>query len=48
MNDVAVAVAWRFAQHYHAELLPAWKFPSLARYSAVAESLPAFAATPLD
>lgn len=46
--DVAVAVGWRFSQYYHAELLPAWKFPSLARYSAAAESLPAFASTPLD
>lgn len=46
--DVAVAVAWRFAQFYHAELLPAWKFPALARYSAAAESLPEFASTPLD
>ena len=45
--DVAVAVAWRFAQYYHAELLPAWKFPALARYSAAAEGLPAFVSTPL-
>lgn len=46
--DVAVAVAWRFAQYYNAELLPAWKFPALARYSAAVESLPVFASTPLD
>ena len=46
--DVAVAVAWRFAQFTNAELLPAWKFPSLARYSAAAESHPAFVSTPLD
>ncbi len=46
--DVAVAVAWRFAQYYHAQLLPAWKFPALARYSVAAESHPAFASTPLD
>ncbi|MBK8324333.1 MAG: glutathione S-transferase family protein [Betaproteobacteria bacterium] len=46
--DVAAAVAWRFAQYYNAELLPAWKFPALARYSAAAEGLPVFASTPLD
>jgi glutathione S-transferase len=46
--DVAVAVAWRFCQYYHAQLLPAWKFPGLAHYSAAAESLPAFESTPLD
>ena len=46
--DVATAVAWRFGQHYHAELVPAWKFPSLAKYSTQAEALPAFESTPLD
>lgn len=46
--DVAVAVAWRFNQYYHADLVPAWKFPALAAYSARAEALPEFVATPLD
>jgi glutathione S-transferase len=46
--DIATAVAWRFAQHCHAELVPAWKFPALARYSTQAEALPAFESTPLD
>ena len=46
--DVATAVAWRFGQYYNAELVPAWKFPALARFSAQAEELPAFASTPLD
>ncbi len=46
--DVVTAVAWRFGQYYNAELVPAWKFPALARFSAQAEELPAFASTPLD
>lgn len=46
--DVVVAVMWRFQQYYHAELVPAWKFPALARFSAQAEALPAFASTPPD
>lgn len=46
--DVAVAVAWRFSQFYHAELVPAWKHPMLARYSMAAEARPEFASTPLD
>jgi glutathione S-transferase len=46
--DVATAVAWRFSQYYHPELVPAWKHPALARYSTQAEALPAFDATPLD
>jgi glutathione S-transferase len=46
--DVVTAVAWRFGQHYNAELVPAWKFPALARFSAQAEELPAFSSTPLD
>lgn len=45
--DIATAVAWRFAQHYNAELVPAWKFPALARYSTQAEALAAFESTPL-
>jgi glutathione S-transferase len=46
--DVATAVAWRFGQYYHAELVPAWKFPELVKFSARAEALPEFATTPLD
>ncbi len=46
--DIAVAVAWRFNQYYHAQLVPAWKFPSLAKFSAQAEALPSFESTPLD
>jgi glutathione S-transferase len=46
--DVVTAVAWRFGQYYNAELVPAWKFPALVRFSAQAEELPAFSTTPLD
>jgi glutathione S-transferase len=46
--DIAVAVAWRFNQHYNAELVPSWKYPALVRFSAQAEALPDFAATPPD
>jgi glutathione S-transferase len=46
--DVAVAVAWRFCQHYNAQEIPASRYPALAAYSARAEALPEFAAVPLD
>ena len=46
--DIVTAVAWRFGQHYNADVVPAWKYPALARFSVQAESLEAFAATPLD
>ncbi len=46
--DIVTAVAWRFGQYYNADLIPAWKYPALARYSVQAESLEAFASTPLD
>jgi glutathione S-transferase len=46
--DVAVAVAWRFCQHYNAEEIPASRYPALVAYSARAEALPEFAAVPLD
>lgn len=46
--DVAVAVAWRFGQHYNAEEIPASRYPALAAYCARAEALPEFAAVPLD
>jgi glutathione S-transferase len=46
--DVAVACAWRFAQHYCAVDVPAAAFPALAAHSRRAEALPEFASTPLD
>jgi glutathione S-transferase len=46
--DVVTAVAWRFGQYYNAELVPAWKFPSLVKFAARAEALPAFESTPVD
>lgn len=47
--DVAVAVAWRFAQFYAAETaIPPERYPRLAAHSARAEQLPEFASTPLD
>lgn len=46
--DVATAVAWRFSQYYHAELVPAREHPALVRHSGHAEELPAFASTPVD
>lgn len=46
--DIVTAVAWRFGQHYNADLIPAWKYPALARFSVQAEALEAFASTPLD
>ena len=46
--DIVMAVTWRFGQHYNADLVPAWKYPSLARFSARAEELEAFSSTPLD
>lgn len=46
--DVAVACAWRFAQHYDAEEVPAARYPALVAYSARAEAVPEFASTPLD
>lgn len=46
--DVAVAVAWRFAQFYNAKEVEASRYPALVAYSARAEALPEFASTPLD
>jgi glutathione S-transferase len=46
--DVAVAVAWRFGQHYNAKEVPAARYPALVEYSRRAEALPEFAAVPLD
>jgi len=45
--DVAVACAWRFAQHATADEVLAAKYPRLARHSERAEALPEFASTPL-
>jgi glutathione S-transferase len=46
--DIVTAVAWRFGQHYNADLVPAWKYPGLVRFSGRAEELEAFSSTPLD
>jgi glutathione S-transferase len=46
--DVAVAVAWRFAQFYNAKEVPASRYPALVAYSARAEALPEFAVVPLE
>jgi glutathione S-transferase len=46
--DVAVACAWRFAQHYDAAEIPAAQYPALVAYSSRAEARPEFKATPLD
>ena len=46
--DVAVACAWRFSQYYVVAEVPASKYPALVAYSARAEELPEFRATPLD
>ncbi len=43
--DIAVAVAWRFAQHAVPEVVKAASFPGLAAHSARAEILPAFVET---
>jgi len=46
--DITVAVAWRFTQFYIADLIRAERYPVLSAYSARAERLPQFLATPLD
>ncbi|MDB5977737.1 MAG: glutathione S-transferase, partial [Nevskia sp.] len=46
--DVSIAVAWRFTQYYLADLIPSDRYPLLSAWSAHAESLPEFIATPLD
>ncbi|QJR11966.1 hypothetical protein DSM104443_03049 [Usitatibacter rugosus] len=45
--DVAVAIAWRFSQHYCVKEVPAAKYPALVAYSARAEALPEFTAFPV-
>jgi len=46
--DITVAVAWRFTQFYVADLILAERYPVLSAWSARAERLPQFLATPLD
>lgn len=45
---ITTAVAWTFTQSVLAELVPASQYPTLARFTAAAELLPEFVATPLD
>ncbi|HUC62704.1 MAG TPA: glutathione S-transferase [Alphaproteobacteria bacterium] len=45
---VTTAVAWRFTQHMLADVVAASDFPALAAFSAAAEKLPDFVATPLE
>jgi glutathione S-transferase len=45
--DITAAVAWRFTQHEAAGEIAAADHPGLAAFSARAEALPAFVATPL-
>ncbi|MEO8102214.1 MAG: glutathione S-transferase [Betaproteobacteria bacterium] len=47
-DDLTIAVAWRFAQFVVADALKAERYPALAAFSARAETLPEFVATPLD
>jgi glutathione S-transferase len=44
--DITIAVAWRFTQLVHPELILPQDFPSLAAHSERAEKLPAFLALP--
>jgi glutathione S-transferase len=46
--DVTAAVAWRFTQFVHPEVVAAQRYPRLSAFSAQAEALPEFAACPLD
>ncbi len=47
-DDVTLAVAWRFTQFNSPALIDPARYPALAAYSARAEALPEFIATPLD
>ena len=47
-DDVSMAVAWRFTQFVSPGLVDPARYPALDRFSARAEALPAFIATPLD
>jgi glutathione S-transferase len=44
--DIAIAVGWRFTQLMVADAAPAARYPALTAFSARAEALPAFAASP--
>lgn len=46
--DVTIAVAWRFTQGYLKDDVPSARYPRLATFSARAEALPEFIATPFD
>ena len=47
-DDLTIAVAWRFAQFLMPDAVPAARYPGLVAFSARAEALPEFVATPLD
>jgi glutathione S-transferase len=46
--DVAIAIAWRFSQHYTEKETPAARYPALVAYSKRAEALPEIAAFPVE
>jgi glutathione S-transferase len=46
-DDLTIAVAWRFARFVVADALETARYPRLVAYSARAEALPEFVATPL-
>jgi glutathione S-transferase len=46
--DITVAVAWRFTQFMLAEVVDPARYPAMAAFSARAEALPEFVATPLE
>jgi glutathione S-transferase len=46
--DITVAVAWRFTQFMLGEVVDPARYPALAAFSARAEALPEFVATPLE
>ena len=46
--DITTAVAWRFTQLYTADVITPEAYPQLASFSAKAENLPEFIATPVE
>jgi len=46
--DITVAVAWRFTQFMLGDIVDPARYPALAAFSARAEALPEFLATPLE
>lgn len=46
--DITIAVAWRFTQFILPGVIDPQRYPALTKFSAMAESLPEFLATPLD